>query len=267
MVGALHLYGRYLGLSLRGQMQYRASFVMTSVGNFLITGIEFLGIWALFHRFSSLDGWRLPEVALLYGMVNVAFAITRIGARGFDAFDQMVKSGDFDRVLLRPRRTVLQLAGQELHLQQIGRLLQGLVVLLWAAHALGVTWTVPKAALLVATVVGGACLFYGLIVLQATLAFWTTESLELLNILTYGGVETAQYPLAIYRRWFRLFFTAVVPLACVSYFPALAIIGRADPLGSPVLLQWLAPAAGVLFLLVCLRVWGSGVRHYRSTGS
>ena len=104
-------------------------------------------------------------------------------------------------------------------------------------------------------------------ILQATLAFWTTEGLEIMNTLTYGGVETAQYPLSIYRTWFRRFFTFVVPLACVSYYPALAILERTDPLGSPSAFQWLAPLIGLLFLCLCLHVWRIGVRHYRSTGS
>jgi ABC-type uncharacterized transport system permease subunit len=34
----------------------------------------------------------------------------------------MVKAGDFDRILLRPCSTVLQLLGQELTLRRVGRL-------------------------------------------------------------------------------------------------------------------------------------------------
>jgi ABC-2 type transport system permease protein len=58
-----------------------------------------------------------------------------------------------------------------------------------------------------------------------------------------------------------------VPMACITYFPALAILGRPDPLGTPHWLQSLAPLVGLVFLLVALRVWQVGVRHYRSTGS
>ena len=101
------------------------------------------------------------------------------------------------------------------------------------------------------TILGGACLFYGIIVLQATLAFWTTESLEIVNTVTYGGVQSTSYPLAIYRRWFQRFFTFVVPLACVSYFPVVAILGRDDPLGTSRLFQILAPLVGVAFLVLC----------------
>jgi ABC-2 type transport system permease protein len=201
-------------------------------------------------------------VALLYGMVNVAFALGEGIGRGFDVFPNLVKSGDFDRLLLRPRSTALQVAGQELQLMRLGRLAQGLMVLVWAATALEVGWTFGKVALIAGAVAGGACLFYGLFVLQATAAFWTVEGLELANAVTYGGTETAQYPLSVYRPWFRRFFTWVVPLACTTYFPAQAILGREASL-----LHWLAPAVGVLFLIGALQVWRWGVRHYCSTGS
>jgi ABC-2 type transport system permease protein len=104
-------------------------------------------------------------------------------------------------------------------------------------------------------------------VVQATLAFWTTETLELMNTLTYGGVESAQYPLAIYAAWFRRFLTFVVPLACVAYFPVVAILDRPDPLGTPYWFQCAAPLFGLAFLGVALAFWGIGVRRYTSTGS
>ena len=129
-------------------------------------------------------------------------------------------------------------------------------------EAPGDYWTKLQTA-----IAGGAARFVGLVVLQATLAFWTTETLEIVNTVTYGGVQTTQYPIAVYRPWFRKFFAYVVPLACVSYFPAIAIIGRTDPLGSPIWFQYLSPLIGVGFLLVALQVWKFGVRHYVSTGS
>lgn len=267
MLDSLRLYLRYVGTSLRAQMQYRASFVLYAFSHFLATGVEFLAIWALFDRFGSLEQWSLAEVALFYGMVSVAFALAEAVARGFDLFPGMVRTGEFDRVLLRPRSTVLQLAGRELQLMRIGRFSQGLIVLLWAASALNVAWTPAKVALAIAAMLGGACIFSGIFVLQATMAFWTIETLEIANTVTYGGVEAAQFPLTIYKPWFRRFFTFVIPLATINYFPAHAILGRADALGTPAALHWLAPLVGVGFLLVCLQVWRFGIRHYRSTGS
>jgi ABC-2 type transport system permease protein len=265
MLDAANIYCRYAAISLRGQMQYRASFLMMAAGHFLLTGIEFFGIWAMFHRFGSLRGWTLPEVALLYGLVNVSFALAEGIGRGFDLFPTLVKSGDFDRLLLRPRSTALQVAGLEIQLMRLGRLLQGLIVLAWSIAQLAGTWSPAKVVLLLAAIAGGACLFYGIFVLQATVAFWTVESLELANTLTYGGTETAQYPMTIYRPWFRRFFTVVVPLACANYLPAQAILGRpgADWAGA----VWLSPLVGALFMVASLRIWRLGEQHYRSTGS
>jgi ABC-2 type transport system permease protein len=267
MLDDIRLYFRYIGLSVRSQMQYRGSFIMMTIGHFLTTGIEFAGIWILFQRFGNIRGWSLAEVALCYGIVNIAFSISDATTRGFDMFGLMVKSGEFDRLLLRPRSTALQVAGHELTMRRIGRLTQGLIVLLWSAHSLGLAWSPAKVALTAAAALGGACLFCGLFVLQGTLAFWTVETLEIVNTVTYGGVETAQFPLSIYRPWLRRFFTGVIPLATVSYFPALAILGRGAGSGVPPALQWGAPLAGVAFLLVALQVWKIGVSHYTSTGS
>ena len=266
-LNTLYVYGRFLEVSVRSQMQYRASFVMLSLGTMITTGLEFVAIVLLFDRFGTIEGWQLHEVAFIYGVVNVSFAFADAATRGFDPFGTMVKSGDFDRLLTRPRSTALQLGGQELTLRRVGRLAQGLIVLVWANFGLDIDWSVLKSVLLVVTVAGGACLFAGLIVLQATLAFWTTETLEIMNTMTYGGVETTQYPVSIYRPWFRRLFTFGVPLACVSYFPSVAIMGISDPLGSPIWFQYMAPLIGIGFLVVTLQVWKFGERHYLSTGS
>ena len=267
-MNALRLYGRYVRASLRAQMQYPASWVLTSLGAFVATGVDFVAMWALFARFRQVAGWRFGEVALFYAVIGASFAIADGLTRGFDVFgEQFVKTGAFDRVLVRPRSTVLQLLGYELRATRIGRLAQALVVWAIAARLTGITWTWQVWATLLLAVAGGVALFSGILVLQATLAFWTVESLEIANTLTYGGVEAAQYPLDVYARWFRNFLTFVVPLGCVSYFPVAAVLGRADRTGVPSPLLRLTPLFGFVFFGVALWVWRFGVRHYTSTGS
>jgi ABC-2 type transport system permease protein len=198
----------------------------------------------------------------------VSFALADGLTRGFDVFgEQFVKTGDFDRVLVRPRSTVLQLLGYELRATRIGRLAQGILVWGVGVHLTSIDWTWQVWATLSFAVAGGTALFCGILVLQATLAFWTVESLEIANTLTYGGVEAAQYPLDIYARWFRNFLTFVVPLGCVSFFPVAVVLGRADRTGVAPAVALLAPASGLVFLGVALWVWKLGVRHYTSTGS
>ena len=268
MRDALALYTRMIGLSIRGQMQYRASFFLMSFGHFVTTGVEVLGIWVLFERFGGLTPWTLPQVAFFYGVVNISFAFTDALARGFDLFGaQFIKTGNFDRLLLRPRSTVLQIAGHEFTLFRVGRLLQGVIVFVWASHRLEIDWDAARCALLAFTVLATFVFFYGLVILGAVMSFWTTESLEIMNMLTYGGVETAQYPMAIYHKFFQRFFTFVVPLAMVTYFPIVAILHVPDPLGTTRTMQLMAPAAGFVFFGASLLMWRVGVRHYTSTGS
>jgi ABC-2 type transport system permease protein len=145
---------------------------------------------------------------------------------------------------------------------RLGRVSQGLLVLGWALHTLPIAWTVPRVLLLVSAVIGGACTFAALFVAQATLAFFTTQGLEIANTITYGGVETAKYPLSIYDKWFGHFFTYVVPLACMNSLPAMVIVGRSDSLAG-----WLSPLVGPGVLVLSLKLWGFGVRHYRSVGA
>jgi len=268
MRDSVRLFMRYVGISLRGQMQYRVSFITLTFAQFVITGTDILAIWVLFSRFGSLQGWRLPEVALLYGIVNVSFGLAELMGRGFDMFAALVKSGDFDRLLLRPRSTAFQVAAGEVQAMRVGRILQGGVVLVWSLIALGVHLSPAWMLLILFAIAGCCCLFYGLLVLYATLAFWTTESLEVMNILIYGGTEVGSYPFSIFRPWFRRIFIFLVPLACVTYLPALPVLGRPDEaIGTAPWFHWIAPLAGFLFLLVSLQVWKLGVRHYRSTGS
>jgi ABC-2 type transport system permease protein len=248
-------------------MQYRASFLMEACGTFLLHLVEFGALWALFDRFGQIKGWGFAEIGLFYGIINVGFAIADALGSGFDEVGGMVKAGEFDRVLVRPRSTALQVAGQDISIKRVGRLTMGLLVLGWAVWSLGVVWTAGKMALLVFAIGAGAATFLGVFILQATLAFWTVESLEIMNTLTYGGTETAQYPLSIYRNWMRRLFTYAVPLACVNYYPGLVILGKADPLGAPWWLGWVTPCAGFVFLFAALRVWRVGERRYLSTGS
>ena len=129
---------------------------MQVIGQLFITAIEFFGIWVLFDRFENLQRWTIREVALIYGIVHVAFALAEAFSRGFDIFPNMIKSGDFDRILLRPRGAAFQVIARELQLMRIGRFSQGLIVLIWATTALDVTWTLTKLLMLIGSIAGGA---------------------------------------------------------------------------------------------------------------
>ena len=264
---AVRLYLRYVRLSIHSQLAYRASFMMGMVGACGLATIELVAMWALFDRFGQVGGWVLDEVALLYGMVSIEFALCEAIGTGFAEFATMIREGTFDRLLLRPRSTAMQLLGQDLTLRRAGRLAPGVAALGYAIAGGALGGSAARAALLIATIACGLCAFLGIVVLEATSAFWTVDALEVWNAFTYGGAKAGQYPLSIYRSWFRAALTFVIPVGCVTYFPAVVILGRSEPLGTPPIVGWLAPLAGPAFLILCLQIWRLGVRRYRSTGS
>ena len=78
----LRTYGQIAWLWVRAAWQYPTSFVLLAVGNGLITGLDFVGLWIMFVHLSELGGFTLPEVALLYGSASLALAMadTAIGS-------------------------------------------------------------------------------------------------------------------------------------------------------------------------------------------
>src|SRR5215470_553164 len=164
-MNALALYGRYVVTSLRAQAQYPTATLMLTAGHCAATSIEILGVFALFHRFGSVGGWSFGEAALFYALVNIMFSLADLLSRGFEVFGaDFVRTGAFDRVLLRPRAAALQLAGYEVRLSRLGRLIQAFAVLILATRLVPIDWSAATVALAVWAVAGGVALFSGLLV-------------------------------------------------------------------------------------------------------
>jgi ABC-2 type transport system permease protein len=245
-------------------MQYRTSFWLLSFGQFFIPFTVFAGLYFLFERFGQIKGWDFFEVALCFAVIHMAFATSECFARGYDAFSSLVVNGEFDRVLVRPRSTVVQVLGSKFEFTRFGRILQSVMVLGWALMNLSIEWSVIKAITLCLMIISGVLIFTGIYIVAATMCFWTIQGIEVINIFTDGGREIAQYPLNIYQKWITKFFTYVIPFGTVNYLPLMYILGRTE--GNDIL-HMLTPLIGSLFILPCLLVWHFGVRHYRSTGS
>ncbi|MEF3303875.1 ABC transporter permease [Paenibacillus sp. GYB003] len=260
----MKLYSKYVLILFKSQMQYRASFWLLTIGQFFIPFAMLAGIYFLFERFGQIKGWTFYEVALCFAVIHMGYSISECFARGFDAFSSLVRNGDFDRLLVRPRSTVIQVLGSKFEFTRFGRLLQSVFVLVLALGGLTVEWTALKTATLLLMIAGGVFIFTGIFILAATLSFWTIQGMEIANIFTDGGREMAKFPLNIYHRWIVRFFTFVIPFGCVNYYPLMYVLGKTS--GNDWLYA-LAPLAGLLFIVPCVFVWHIGVKHYRSTGS
>ncbi len=247
-------------------MQYRASFVLQVFGQFIATGVDFIAIAFLLSKFGTIKGWSLWEVGLLYGMTSVSFAIAEMFSRGFDLFSKIIRLGEFDRFLIRPVGIFVQLMASDFDMRKLGRILQGLIVMIISWHMLDLGPNTLKIAFTIVSVLNGTLFYMAIIIAGAGICFWSIESTELPNILTYGGVETLSYPISIYKRWFRNALIFIIPLAFVNYFPALYILDRQDPLGLPYIMRFLFPLASAFILTLAIKFWNYGVQHLSKYG-
>lgn len=264
----LRLYFRLIGSRVRSQMQYRVSFLLELFGFLLVTSLEFALIALIVNRFGSVAGWSLPELALLYGLTSFAFSLAEMVGRGFDApFERMIQQGGFDGVLIRPLDAFFQILTADFQLRRLGRTLQALLVLAYAAGQLPLGWTIDRVLLVPITILSGTLIYLALLVIGATLTFWTIRTPEVINVFTFGGEQMASYPLSIYQEWLRTIFLFLVPVGFSNYPAALYLLGRSDPAGLPAWSAWFAPVAAVLFFGAALAFWRVGVSKYASTGS
>lgn len=266
---SLTVWKRLVGVNLRSQLSYRLSFTFDFFAMFFVTLLEFGSFALVLPRFGDIGGWGLGEVALLYGTVNTAFGFMDMFFSGFDPrnFGQQVRLGRFDQLLLRPLNITLQVLGSEFQLRRIGRVTIGLAILALSFSLTPIHWTAAKIILLILAILSQIAFFGGLFIIGAAITFWTIESIEVINIFTYGGTELITYPMHIYPAWLRRFFTFILPGIFLNYYPALFILGKPDPLGMPAIAPWLAPVAGGLILFLALRFWRFGITCYQSTGT
>lgn len=265
----LDTYRRLVLAQVRGQMNSPVSFLLDLLSTAMFTVTEFGALALVLNRFGGVGGWSLPEIAFLYGLVEVSFSLMDLLFGGFDPpnFGQMVRRGTLDTLLLRPASLTVQVFGSDFVLRRLARLFTGLVILGFALAVAPIDWTVGKVLYLPLVVLGMVLFFGGLFVVGATFTFWTVESVEAMNVLTYGGSNLIMYPMNIYAEWLRRLFTFVVPAAFLNYYPALFFLGKADPTGMPALASFVAPLAGGLVFALALRFWRFGLRHYQGTGS
>lgn len=258
----MKLYFRYFSLHLRCAMEYKKSFFMLTIGGALTSFSTLMGMLFLFQRFHRIEGFTFEEVLVCFSVTLLGFSLAETFFRGFDRFPVLLANGGFDRILVRPRNEIFQVLAGSMELTRLGKMIQAVLTAIYAFGCGAVDWRPDRVLCLLLMVVGAFCLFSALFLIYAGISFFTTESLEVMNIFTDGGREFGTYPMAIYGKRILLFTTFIIPLACVQYYPLLYLLGREE---NPLLM--FLPLAGCAFFLPAWLFWRVGVRHFKSTGS
>ncbi|MFI5953473.1 ABC transporter permease [Cryptosporangium sp. NPDC051539] len=260
-------YRRLFAAQLRSQLQYRLSFGVDLVLNAAITVIDVLMVLTVFRVTPSLAGFGLRDTLVITGTATLSFQIADVAVGNLEKVPFYLRTGLLDAVLLRPLSAFGQLVVLDFQARRAGRMVQASVVYSLALTLAGISWTPGRVLLAVVAPIGGAICYGAIFTTGAAAMFWLIDGSEVANMFTYGGRDFASYPMPIFGPVFGRAFGFVLGLAAVGYFPALALLGRPDPLGTPGWLHWCAPLVGVAWAGVAALAWRVGVRHYQSTGS
>ena len=263
----IRLYFRSMGMLLKSQLQYPVSFLLQTLAQLVMEGGEMLALILIIDRFDRVHIWEAGDLFFFFGMMSVTFYLTECFGRGVTgAFPSMVRSGQLDTLLLRPRGVLTQVLCSALDPRRIACIAVGTGALVIGSNLSRVVWTLPKALLLAEAFFFGFLLILGLFMIEAIFCIHSVKSVELVNAVTYGGRSACQYPVTIYPRPLRILFTALAPFALVLQMPAAYILGK--PLFPwPAWTAFVCPLSGAAVFGVIYVCFQRAMRFYRSTGS
>ncbi|WP_329338705.1 ABC transporter permease [Streptomyces sp. NBC_00663] len=267
VLDGLRTYRMISAMWIRSTMTYRASFAMTTLGNFTATAFDFVAILLMFSRVDALGGYSLPEIAFLYGLSSVAFGLADLGLGSMERLGRRVRDGTLDTLLVRPAPVLAQMAADQFGLRRLGRVTQGTMVLVYALATVDIDWTPLKLLLMPVMLLSGAGIFAAVFIAGAAFQFVAKDASEVQNAFTYGGTTLLQYPPTVFATDLVRGVTFVLPLSFVNWLPATYVLGRPIPLGLPQWVAFLSPLVAAGCCALAGLAWRAGLRSYQSTGS
>ena len=266
-MNTLRLYLRSMGILIRGQLQYPVSFLLQTLAQLIMEGGELLAVVLLVDRFDHLNQWGPGDLYFFFGLMSVTFYLTECFGRGITGnFPSMVRSGQLDTLLVRPRGILTQVMCSAVDPRRITCIAVGTVSLVIGSRMTAVSWNLPHILLFAESIFCGFFLILGLFLIEAVLCIHSVKSVEIANALTYGGRSACQYPVDVFPRPLRTLFTVVAPFALVMHVPASHILGK-PIFGSPAWTAFVSPLAGFALFFVMTALFARAMRFYRSVGN
>ena len=211
--------------NLKATLALRGAFVVQVVFMALNNFTFFVFWWALMRRVTTLRGWQLADVQLLFGLVAVSFGLTVTVAGGVRHLGRLIEDGDLDTLLTQPRSVLVYALGIRSQPSGVGDLISGLIFI---AASREVAWhTVP---LLLAALLASAVVFVACGIAFFSLAFWLgnveTMARQLWDLL----ITFSLYPEPLFGGVLRLALFTVLPAGFVGYLPVRVVHAPSVPL-------------------------------------
>jgi ABC-2 type transport system permease protein len=259
----LNLIWRYFLQYTKVRLAYRAEFVISLLTTLMGSVAGIAAVWLIFRRAPSLMGWTYDEILFLYGFGLLPMSLFNLLSINLHYFSEIyVVQGKFDRVLLRPVPSLVQVLFEQFRVESLADLALGIAVMLFAAPQIGFEFTGPAIAFMVAATLLGAALYLSIFIGLTAVSFWMEDRVGI-SPPVYNMMAFGRYPLDIYNTPVKLLLSWVLPFGFAAFYPVAFLLGKEGMAVMAVAL----PMVVAVFLAISIAAWNRGVRNYSSTGS
>ncbi len=258
----LRLLRLQLRISASAGMAYRADFLLEGVMAVAWTFLTLLPLFVLFDERATVAGWDFPSALVVIGYFTAIKAVLEgIVSPSIVDLLERIRSGSFDYVLLKPVDAQVVMSASRFEPWQMFDLLFALGIIAYAFVERGVAPEPAHVGLGILMFVAGVLAMYAMWMMCAAMAFWVVR-LDNLTFLLNAIFDTARWPVQVFPGAWRFVFTFLIPLALMTTYPAMALLGGIDAKTA------LAVIGGALALVSISRaVWVAAIRNYTSASS
>jgi ABC-2 type transport system permease protein len=262
MMRYLRLVVVQLRISSAAAMAYRSDFLIEGLMAIAWMGLTLLPLIVLYDGRKSVAGWTAPDALIVMAYFMAARAVLEgVVSPSLVDLVERIRSGAFDYVLLKPVDAQALISASRFEPWKIFDLLGAIALVVYAFVRRGTAPTPGDVALGTALFATGILAMYSIWILCAAASFWVVR-LDNLTYLLGAIFDVGRWPVQVFQGLWRLVFTFVIPVAVMTTFPAMALLGRLD---APTAL---GTAGGALALLVISRLfWRRAIRSYTSASS
>jgi ABC-2 type transport system permease protein len=259
-------YARLFAVQLRTSvvvaMQYRSDFLIEGVISFFWLAANLIPLFILYHQRTTVAGWDFPSALVVIGF----FTMLRGALEGainpslVDIVDR-VRTGTFDFVLLKPCDAQFLVSTARFAPWKLIDVFGGLALVSYALHRLGRTPDVAHLAVAAVLFAGALFILYSLWILVISASFFVIR-LDNLAYFFSALFDAARWPIQVFRGLFRLLFTFIIPLALMTTYPAMALLGRLSARTAVACIL-----GALIFAALARMVWNSAIANYTSASS
>ena len=251
-----------LRTSLATAMQYRANFIIEVMLSLAWMALALVPLLVIFKERGSVAGWDRPSALIVMAyFMGVKAIMEGVVSPSLVQLVERIRTGAFDYVLLKPIDAQLLITAANYEPEKIFDLIGALAIAIYAFVERGHGPSGAELGLGLLLFVAGLFAMYSLWIVCAAASFWVVRLDNLIYLL--GAIfDTARWPVQVFRGLWRVLFTFVIPVAVMTTFPAMAMLGRLSGRTA------LATIGGTAAMLAISRlVWRSAIRNYTSASS